>query len=299
MRTDAPGSIGFSQQAAGSRRWVVAGIAVAGVLVIGIVTAGCSGTGTRSAATTAPGTAAAVNAAIASPTPAASVPQASPTPAISAPRAAAGSPTPAAAATPKAAKKKKKPAAGDGAAEATPQPGAATPTPAAGSGGKSDRRAELQSVLQQVDASTIVAGFKKRSLPISSSTALNAGSDPDGQLGKPGQYTSKVTFADSRIANNDASGIAAGGAIEVFSSQADATRRKNELTKAATANGANSEMDFQRGTIILRLSPQLAADQVSEYETTVNLVLRSVRKQSAKHATPATTPTATPPPPSG
>jgi hypothetical protein len=277
MRTDSGNSSGSVRQTAASSRRMVAGLAVAGVLTTGIFVAGCSGSGTRAGGTANAGTAAAVSAAITSTAPAGSA------------TSVAASSATSAAATPANGRMSQATAGSGG---ATPQPGAASPTPAAAGDGISDRRAALQSILQKINAATIVAGFKKRGLPVGSSTTLTATTDPDGQLGKPGQYTSKVTFVDSRLAGNGATGIAAGGAVEVFSTTADAARRKQELSRAATANGTAGEIEFQRGTIVLRLSPQLAADQISEYESTVNLVLKAALKQAARHSPATATPSA-------
>lgn len=151
-------------------------------------------------------------------------------------------------------------------APATPAAGAvpATPagTPVAGKG-----RRPVAGNAQQV-----VQAFRLRGIPIGQVQDLSAGDDPDHLLGAPGGYTSKSVFTDTRLADGASPSVQAGGAVEYFADQRDAQRRFTQL-QAAQKGGAQPEQLFHDGDVVLRLSPALKADQVSEYEITARRAL--------------------------
>ncbi|MEU2778731.1 hypothetical protein ABZ646_39160, partial [Streptomyces sp. NPDC007162] len=80
---------------------------------------------------------------------------------------------------------------------------------------------------------TAQTAFAKLSATVSTSKlsgTVTADNDPNHLLGRPNQYTSKITFDDTRISADDVSGtdkgdVERGGAIEVFGSPADVQAR--------------------------------------------------------------------------
>lgn len=48
-------------------------------------------------------------------------------------------------------------------------------------------------------ADQVVDGLRAAGLPIGEVQVFDASNDPNSQLGRPGQYTSKASFADTRI----------------------------------------------------------------------------------------------------
>ena len=77
-----------------------------------------------------------------------------------------------------------------------------------------------------------MALLKNAGLPITDSVTITETNDANNLIGRPGQYVSKVAFADSRLGtpiDQAAPGNEAGGSIDVFSNAADAQRRSNYI----------------------------------------------------------------------
>jgi hypothetical protein len=146
---------------------------------------------------------------------------------------------------------------------ATPGPAVAA-TPAAGKG-----RRPIPA-----DAEQVVAAFKERGIPIGQVAVLGAATDPDHLLGTPGGYTSKALFVDTRLGSGaQQPAVEAGGAVEYFANQRDAQRRFTQLLAAVKGSVQPGQL-FHDGDIVLRLSPALSADQVSEYEIAARRALQ-------------------------
>jgi hypothetical protein len=104
------------------------------------------------------------------------------------------------------------------------------------------------------------------------SGTVTAANDPDHLLGRPHQYTSKVTFTDTRIKASDVEGtskgdVSRGGEIEVFGSPTDATARAKYIETVTKAMPALTEYDFVHGTVLVRVSQYLTPVQAGEYKT--------------------------------
>ncbi|MEU8033481.1 hypothetical protein AB0C13_33465 [Streptomyces sp. NPDC049099] len=107
------------------------------------------------------------------------------------------------------------------------------------------------------------------------SGTVTAASDPNHLLGRPGQYTSKVTFTDNRIKAADVEGtekgdVERGGAVEVFGSSADAATRAKYVEAVTKSMPALAEYDYVHGTVLVRVSHYLTPKQAAEYKTAVD-----------------------------
>lgn len=109
----------------------------------------------------------------------------------------------------------------------------------------------------------IVQAMLARGLPVGEYADFSATSDPEGLLGKPGQYTSRTTFADIDILpmTEPYATVQDGGAVEVFASEADAQAR---LAAVKAANP--TERVYLEGTALLRLSDKLTPERAAQYE---------------------------------
>jgi hypothetical protein len=97
--------------------------------------------------------------------------------------------------------------------------------------------------------------------------------DPNHLLGRPHQYTSKVTFTDSRIDVDDvvdaeAGSVGLGGAIEVFATAADSRARADYIQSVTKGLPALAEYDFVSGTVLIRVSRYLTPTQAADYKAT-------------------------------
>lgn len=90
-------------------------------------------------------------------------------------------------------------------------------------------------------------------------------------LGRPGGYTSKTLWKDSRVQPNPiletTDEARAGGVVEVFADEDGATTRKNLIQGYVKSSGGFiSEYDYQRGPVLVRVSGQLPPASAAEYQ---------------------------------
>ncbi|MGW1464846.1 hypothetical protein ACWCPT_10935 [Streptomyces sp. NPDC002308] len=95
--------------------------------------------------------------------------------------------------------------------------------------------------------------------------------DPNHLLGRPNQYTGKVTFTDSRIkadnvAGADSGSVELGGAIEVFATAADSQARAEYIQTVTKGLPTLAEYDYVSGTVLIRVSHYLTPAQAAEYK---------------------------------
>ena len=127
---------------------------------------------------------------------------------------------------------------------------------------------------EAVGAETILLALQDSGLPITDSATVTEANDANNLIGRPGQYVSKVAFADSRIGSpidharpvNDA-----GGSIEVFASAADAQTRSDYIQQTLQDLGpvAGTEYHYLSGTALVRVTGELPPSAAEEYESAV------------------------------
>ncbi|MFF7777510.1 hypothetical protein ACFZCG_24215 [Streptomyces tanashiensis] len=153
---------------------------------------------------------------------------------------------------------------------------------ACGSGGDQKNTEPNSTTAATVDPSTkpvakpLTAGdaFTKLSATVSSaklSGVVTEDNDPNHLLGRPNQYTSKITFTDSRIKADDVGGaepgsVGLGGAIEVFKTAADAQARADYIQKVTQGIPMLIEYDYVSGTALVRVSHYLTPTQAADYQ---------------------------------
>jgi hypothetical protein len=118
-------------------------------------------------------------------------------------------------------------------------------------------------------AEDLVVALRQGGLPVLGWTLVTGPTDPDRLLGRPRQYTSKVTFSDRRLASgggSEAANLADGGAIEVFATPADAARRVRALA------GASARVS-RHGRVVLALSRRLGTAAVNGYRDALERAL--------------------------
>jgi hypothetical protein len=127
-----------------------------------------------------------------------------------------------------------------------------------------------------VAASTDAAGaFKTIAAKVPTAklgSTVTADTDSNHLLGRPGQYTSKITFIDSRIKTADTQGlkpgdVGYGGSIETFTSNSDATTRATYIQTVTKGISALAEYDYVHGPHVIRVSRLLTPVQAKEYDT--------------------------------
>ena len=111
---------------------------------------------------------------------------------------------------------------------------------------------------------------------ISGYQAVTEDHDPNGNLNKPGGYTSTVYFStplidQSNVYGNDIvdKGTECGGAIEVYASEEDAEKRDSYLASFDGAGMLNSGSHKVLGTIVIRTSTKLTATQQNKFTNNI------------------------------
>jgi hypothetical protein len=111
----------------------------------------------------------------------------------------------------------------------------------------------------------VIDHFLQAGLPVSSLVMLTAETDPGRLLGRPGQYVGKAVWHDPRTDTPPSTEVSSGGAVEVFATEADLRRRRDQLTTATPA-GSAAEHLYTRGLALVRVSGKLAPAQAAEYQ---------------------------------
>ncbi|WP_030172692.1 hypothetical protein [Streptomyces sp. NRRL S-813] len=136
----------------------------------------------------------------------------------------------------------------------------------------SNGKADASAASQPLDAGTAFAQISGKVSSAKLSGTVTAENDPNHLLGRPNQYTSKITFEDSRVSPTDVSGsekgdVDRGGAIEVFGSPSDAKARADYIQTATKSMPALAEYDYVHGKVLVRVSHYLTPKQAAAYKT--------------------------------
>lgn len=115
-------------------------------------------------------------------------------------------------------------------------------------------------------ASEIVAGFKQAGLPIAETKDFTAADDPNEQLGRPGGYTSKTSWHDSRLEAADFD-VDGGGSVEVFATEDEAKKRIEYIDSVTKSSPMLNEYHWAKGIVVLRVAKGLTPDQAEEYHS--------------------------------
>ncbi|MFB5192701.1 hypothetical protein [Alicyclobacillus fastidiosus] len=124
-------------------------------------------------------------------------------------------------------------------------------------------------------ATQIVAALKKSSLPVGKTDVYTASNDPNHLLGRPGEYTSKVNFIDTRVKEAVSGGIeiSNGGSIEVFPNTTSAKKRYTYISSIAQSAPMFEEYDYLDGKVLMRISDDLTPTQEKQYVADLKKIL--------------------------
>ncbi|MEV5786958.1 hypothetical protein AB0L42_39115 [Streptomyces sp. NPDC052287] len=128
---------------------------------------------------------------------------------------------------------------------------------------------------KSLDAAGAFSQLSSKTSTAKLSGTVTAENDPNKLLGRPNQYTSKITFTDSQVSADDVTGtdrgdVSRGGAIEAFGTPADATARAKYIQAVTKGMPALSEYDYVHGTVVVRVSHFLTPKQAAAYESAAN-----------------------------
>lgn len=119
--------------------------------------------------------------------------------------------------------------------------------------------------------------IKEKNANVGRHVVYNEETDLNELLGRPNQYTSKVTFEDLRIEqtnqNLDSEYFSEeeinepiGGTIEVFNNEEDMKKRKEYVNAISSSMSMFSEYSYGEKIYLLRLDNALTPSEAEEYE---------------------------------
>lgn len=149
--------------------------------------------------------------------------------------------------------------------------GSTTASPSTSSESTSSVKAVPAEKSEAVTAQQAVANLAKSIPHLKLVRVYDEANDPNHLLGRPGGYTSKAAFSDSRVAGADVEGldkdaIERGGSVEVFRTEEEAKSRAKYIETIAKSMPSATEYHYIAGATLIRVSSLLTPDQAKDYE---------------------------------
>ena len=127
-------------------------------------------------------------------------------------------------------------------------------------------------------AAELLQAFTDAGLPIIDAVEYTAETDPNGLLGRPGEYIEKINFNDSRYFE---AGESPDLTVEVFTRRADMESRRDYIqTIVENLNMLEFKQYFYYSdTMLLRIPYRLTPESASEYEAVFNAFINGELNQ--------------------
>lgn len=109
-------------------------------------------------------------------------------------------------------------------------------------------------------AADVTDAFAAAGLPVHRVVVLNAATDPNQLLGRPGQYTSKVTFSDARRSDAE-------NTVEVFATAAQARTRRDYIARITEGAPFLTQYQVLDGRILARFDRAMLPQEVEQYRS--------------------------------
>ena len=130
---------------------------------------------------------------------------------------------------------------------------------------------------KKLTAEDVLLKLKENNTNIGTYVVYTEENDINNLLGRPNQYTSKVTFEDIRLeqVNKDLDpeefseaeiNEPTGGTIEVFDNKEDLQKRKDYVESITSHFAVLAEYSYSNDYVLLRLNHKLTPSQAKEYE---------------------------------
>lgn len=130
-------------------------------------------------------------------------------------------------------------------------------------------------------AESIVNSMKEKNENIGRVVVYTETTDLNNLLGRPNQYTSKVTFEDKRLEQQDINNEylteernePIGGTIEVFANKKDMEKRK-EYIENFSSSSMFAQYIYSKGNALLRIDKNITPSQAKEYKRIFNEIVQ-------------------------
>ena len=133
---------------------------------------------------------------------------------------------------------------------------------------------------KQMTAEELLTALKEKVPEVGEIVAYTEETDPNENLGRPGEYIGKADFEDTTL--EQLGEYLCGGTIEVFSSKSDCNDRYKYLGKMSDpelgAFGVNQYI-FKYDLVIFRVDYDVTPSKAEEYKTAMDEILGEVSEQ--------------------
>lgn len=133
------------------------------------------------------------------------------------------------------------------------------------------------------DSQSLAEQIKAGNSNVGEIEAFDESTDPNGNLGRPGEYISKADFEDMRLEQYDE--YYTGGTIETFENESDCDNRYEYLKamqdSSLGAFGLNQYM-YKYDKAIFRIEYDLTPDQAEEYHRQIDTIMEQYQDISTQ-----------------
>ena len=130
----------------------------------------------------------------------------------------------------------------------------------------------------EITAESSLTSLQEKISNVTSIVVYDEGTDPNENLGRPGQYIGKADFFDDRMEDTEDNA----GTIEFFSSKSDCNDRYEYLCKLSDPElgvfGVNQYI-YKYGLAVFRVSFDLTPTQAEEYKAAMDEIMGEVSEQ--------------------
>lgn len=124
---------------------------------------------------------------------------------------------------------------------------------------------------QIADAKQVADALSAAGLPLGKVRVMTAETDGNKLLGRPGQYTSKIDFIDTRFPENEIE--EATNYIEVFDNLDDAQRRHDYVEGVGKSAPMFLQYLILKKNVLVRLDKEISPSVAKEYETALEKIV--------------------------
>ncbi|MGV8906395.1 MAG: hypothetical protein ACOH15_07340 [Acetobacterium sp.] len=130
---------------------------------------------------------------------------------------------------------------------------------------------KTESALTKMTAEQILQTYVDAGFPINNVIVYTAENDATRMLGSPNSYTSKATFADTRVKETYSSTLV-NGTVEVFNNAEDAQTFYDNVTATPILPDTFFQYNYIFENVLMRLEGDLTPAQAKQYEDAFKLL---------------------------
>ena len=156
----------------------------------------------------------------------------------------------------------------------------------ASAGGQEATQAEAEPEYEELpDSQNLAEQIKEANSNVGEIEVFDETTDPNGNLGRPGEYISKADFEDTRL--DQYGEYYTGGTIETFENESDCDNRYEYLKamqdSSLGAFGLGQYM-YKYDKAIFRIEYDLTPDQAEEYHTQIDTIMEQYQDISTQES---------------